>query len=239
MPLFRKKSRASSSSSSSSSSSPPSVSGSIPFSELALGKVVGAGRSGATYSAHWRGRHVAAKVVDASGGRSDELLRELQREEHVAGALRHENVVAFLGSAAAPPRYCLVFEFLEGGTLAALLRQSRSAPLDVFRLAADMARGMSYLHEHAVVHRDLKSSNVLLDARGAAKIADFGLSCALELGRAADLTAETGTYGWMAPEVIRHEPYSSKADVYSFAVVLWELLARDVPFKGQTPMQSE
>lgn len=240
MPLFgKKKSRSSSSSSSS---------GTLDFSELRMGKAVGAGRSGSTFSAHWNGRVVAAKVVDLSAAAKSksggdalakELLREFRREEEVASALRHPNIVQFLGSASAPPRYCLVFEFMEGGTLAEVLRRNRKAPLDFFRLASDMAQGMSYLHEHSVMHRDLKSSNVLLDAQGTAKISDFGLSCVMELGRSADLTAETGTYGWMAPEVIRHEPYSSKADVYSFAVVLWELLAKDVPFKGQTPMQSE
>ncbi|ETO64112.1 TKL protein kinase [Phytophthora nicotianae P1976] len=236
MPLFgRKKSRSSSSSSSSSS-------GTLDFSEVKLGKAVGSGRSGSTFSAHWNGRHVAAKVVDLSTASkkslADELLKELRREEEVASALRHPNIVQFLGSASAPPRYCLVFEFMEGGTLSALVRAKAKAPLDFFRLANDMAQGMSYLHEHSVMHRDLKSSNVLLDAQGTAKISDFGLSCVMEVGRSADRTAETGTYGWMAPEVIRHEPYSSKADVYSFAVVLWELLAKDIPFKGQTPMQT-
>ncbi|KAL4123799.1 hypothetical protein PRIC2_009645 [Phytophthora ramorum] len=235
MPLFRKKSRSSSSSSSSS--------GTLDFSELQFGTAVGAGRSGSTFSAHWHGRRVAAKVVDLSSASNkgqtlaQELLKEFHREEEVASALRHPNVVQFLGSASAPPRYCLVLEFMEGGPLSAVIR-AKNGPLDFFRLATDMARGMSYLHEHSVMHRDLKSSNVLLDAQGTAKISDFGLSCVLELGRSADLTAETGTYGWMAPEVIRHEPYSSKADVYSFAVVLWEMLARDVPFKGQTPMQT-
>ncbi|KAE8981530.1 hypothetical protein PF002_g24224 [Phytophthora fragariae] len=215
--------------------------GTLDFSELQLGRPVGAGRSGSTFSAQWGGRHVAAKVVDLSQNSkalAQELLREFRREEEVASALRHPNVVQFLGSASAPPRYCLVFEFMAGGSLAELLRRSKKTPLDWFQLATDVAQGVAYLHEHSVLHRDLKSSNVLLDARGAAKIADFGLSCVLELGRSADLTAETGTYGWMAPEVIRHESYSSKADVYSFAVVLWELLARDVPFKGQTPMQT-
>jgi serine/threonine protein kinase len=96
---------------------------------------------------------------------------------------------------------------------------------------------MNYLHLCSIMHRDLKSGNVLIDSHGTAKISDFGLSCVLDMGSSRDLTAETGTYRWMAPEVIRHEPYSNKADVYSFGVVLWELLSRDQPFRGLTPIQ--
>ncbi|RLN52158.1 hypothetical protein BBP00_00009705 [Phytophthora kernoviae] len=212
------------------------------FAEVQLGKPVGSGRSGSTYSAHWCGRHVAAKVVDISSSKTEtlaqDLLKELRREEQVTSNLRHPKIVQFLGSFNEPPRYCLVFEYMDGGALSNVVRAKKGPLLDFFRLAKDMAEGMAYLHNNSVMHRDLKSSNVLLAADGTAKISDFGLSCVMELGRSADLTAETGTYGWMAPEVIRHEPYSSKADVYSYAVVLWELLAKDIPFKGQTPMQT-
>ncbi|OQR84331.1 serine/threonine protein kinase [Achlya hypogyna] len=96
---------------------------------------------------------------------------------------------------------------------------------------------MNYLHLCSIMHRDLKSGNVLLDAYGTVKISDFGLSCVLEIGHSSDLTAETGTYRWMAPEVIGHEPYSMKADVYSYGVILWEMLAKEQPFKGMSPIQ--
>lgn len=99
---------------------------------------------------------------------------------------------------------------------------------------------MNYLHLCSIMHRDLKSGNVLLDTHGTVKISDFGLSCVLEIGKSSsDLTAETGTYRWMAPEVIRHEPYSTKADVYSFGVVLWEMITKDQPFRGMTPIQGK
>ncbi|KAE9345217.1 hypothetical protein PR003_g8045 [Phytophthora rubi] len=212
----------------------------LDLNEVRLEKAVGSGRSGSTYSAWWRGTHVAAKVVDSSTNTQavgEELLNEFHREVAVVSKLRHPNIVLFLGAAISPPRYCLVFEFMENGTLTDLIR-ARRGPIDFFRLAAEMAMGMNYLHLCSIMHRDLKSGNVLIDSHGTAKISDFGLSCVLEIGSSSDLTAETGTYRWMAPEVIRHEPYSSKADVYSFGVVLWELLARDQPFRGLTPIQA-
>ncbi|DAZ97480.1 TPA: hypothetical protein N0F65_009963 [Lagenidium giganteum] len=208
--------------------------------EIRLEKPVGLGRSGQTYSAWWRGTRVAAKVVDASaqnGAISDDLLNEFYREVAVVSKLRHPNVVLFLGAAVSPPRYCLVFEYMQNGTLTDLIR-ARKSPIDFFRIAREIAMGMNYLHLCSIMHRDLKSGNVLLDAHGTVKISDFGLSCVLEMGYSSDLTAETGTYRWMAPEVIRHEPYSNKADVYSFGVVLWEMIAKDQPFRGLTPIQA-
>ncbi|TYZ58721.1 hypothetical protein PybrP1_004096 [[Pythium] brassicae (nom. inval.)] len=169
--------------------------------EIKLEKPVGSGRSGNTYSAWWRGTRVAAKIVDSSqqsGGLGEELLNEFHREVAVVSKLRHPNIVLFLGAAIHPPRYCLVFEFMENGTLTDLIR-ARKAPLDFFRIAREVAM--------------------------------IGLS-------SSDLTAETGTYRWMAPEVIRHEPYSTKADVYSFGVVLWEMITKDQPFRGMTPIQA-
>ncbi|GAB9463348.1 Tkl protein kinase [Globisporangium polare] len=213
----------------------------LDLTEIKLEKPVGSGRSGNTYSAWWRGTRVAAKIVDSSQQNStlgEELLNEFHREVAVVSKLRHPNIVLFLGAAIHPPRYCLVFEFMENGTLTDLIR-ARKAPIDFFRIAREVAMGMNYLHLCSIMHRDLKSGNVLLDAHGTVKISDFGLSCVLEIGHAsADLTAETGTYRWMAPEVIRHEPYSTKADVYSFGVVLWEMITKDQPFRGMTPIQA-
>lgn len=94
---------------------------------------------------------------------------------------------------------------------------------------------MAYLHSRNVIHRDLKPSNILLTGDNRAKIADFGMSVT-HTGQ--ELTAETGTYRYMAPEVIRHESYSSNADVYSFGICLWQLITRDVPFASMTPIQA-
>ncbi|KAE9289682.1 hypothetical protein PF008_g25827 [Phytophthora fragariae] len=156
----------------------------LDLNEVRLEKAVGSGRSGSTYSAWWRGTHVAAKVVDSSTNTQavgEELLNEFHREVAVVSKLRHPNIVLFLGAAINPPRYCLVFEFMENGTLTDLIR-ARRGPIDFFRLAAEMAMGMNYLHLCSIMHRDLKSGNVLIDSHGTAKISDFGLSCVLEIG---------------------------------------------------------
>ncbi|KAL8003329.1 putative protein kinase [Plasmopara halstedii] len=215
---------------------------SLLFTELKLKEVVGTGRSGNTFSAYWMGRHVAARLMDLSvAGQKNlakELFKEFRHEKEVAGALRHPNIVQFLGSASVPLRFCLVYEFMDGGTLSSVLRAKLMCSINFFRLTNDVARGMTYLHQNSIIHRDLKSSNVLLDGKGTAKISGFGHSCIMEWGHTADLTVETGSYKWMAPEIIRHEPYSRKADVYSFAIIMWQLLTKDIPYKRQTPMQT-
>jgi serine/threonine protein kinase len=121
---------------------------------------------------------------------------------------------------------------------------------ELLSVARDMARGMHYLHSCHLIHRDLKSQNVLLDRPvengcPTLKIADFGLSRDFHGGSgvaddsvAAVMTSETGTYRYMSPNIIRHEPYNTKADVYSFAVTVWEMFSCEIPFSGMTPIQA-
>jgi serine/threonine protein kinase len=104
------------------------------------------------------------------------------------------------------------------------------------RIALDIADGMSFLHGCRVVHRDLKSGNVLIDHGGRAKIADFGLSKLIDMS-VSHVTGVTGSVGWTAPEVLKEEGYRDSADVYSFGVILWELLMNDLPWKTKTHVQ--
>ena len=102
------------------------------------------------------------------------------------------------------------------------------------RNGLEVAQGVAYLHQSQVIHRDIKSANVLLDAHQHAKVTDFGISTRFAL----DHTAETGTYRYMAPEVIAHQQYDYRCDVYSYGMLLWEIAHQQVPFRSQNALQA-
>ncbi|PIM97891.1 Dual-specificity kinase [Handroanthus impetiginosus] len=106
----------------------------------------------------------------------------------------------------------------------------------LLKVAIDVSKGMDYLHQNNIIHRDLKAANLLMDENEVVKVGDFGV--ARVKAQTGVMTAETGTYRWMAPEVIEHKPYDHKADVFSFGVVLWELLTGKLPYEHLTPLQA-
>jgi serine/threonine protein kinase len=140
----------------------------------------------------------------------------------------------------------LVCEFFVDGSLQDRLERLRKSkaprpePLDLVQQLQQIASGLEYLHalEPPVLHRDLKSANILLgDAGSRLAIADFGLA-RYQAGPGSKMTAETGSYRWMAPEVIRHEEYNAKCDVYSFAITAWEMLTYRIPFDNLMPVEA-
>ncbi|CAN1270963.1 Serine/threonine-protein kinase STY13 [Linum perenne] len=127
---------------------------------------------------------------------------------------------------------CVVVEYLPGGTLKKFLIRNRRKKLAfkvVIQLALDLSRGLNYLHSKKIVHRDVKTENMLLDSQRTLKIADFGVA-RVEAQNPRDMTGETGTLGYMAPEVLDGKPYNRKCDVYSFGICLWEIYCCDMPY---------
>ncbi|ONM56883.1 Serine/threonine-protein kinase STY17 [Zea mays] len=130
-----------------------------------------------------------------------------------------------------------MLQFMHGGSIFDFLynRRGNFQLPDVIRIASDVSKGMNYLHQINIVHRDLKTANLLMDDQ-VVKVADFGVARVKD--QSGVMTAETGTYRWMAPEVIEHLPYDHRADVFSFGIVLWELLTGKLPYEDMTPLQA-
>ncbi|PIN23244.1 Tyrosine kinase [Handroanthus impetiginosus] len=211
----------------------------ILWEELTIGEQIGQGSCGTVYHALWNGSDVAVKVFSKQEY-TDDVIFSFRQEVSLMKRLRHPNILLFMGAVTSPQRLCIVTEFLPRGSLFRLLQRSTSK-LERRRrihMALDIARGMNYLHHcnPPIVHRDLKSSNLLVDKNWTVKVGDFGLS---RLKRETYLTTKTGkgTPQWMAPEVLRNEPSDEKGDVYSFGVILWELVTHKIPWDNLNSMQ--
>ncbi|CAN7066082.1 unnamed protein product [Brassica oleracea var. botrytis] len=211
----------------------------IPWKDLVIGERIGLGSYGEVYNADWNGREVAVKKFldqDFSGA----ALAEFRREVRIMRRLRHPNVVFFLGAVTRPPNLSIVTEFLPRGSLYRILHRPKSQ-IDERRrikMALDVAMGMNCLHTSTptIVHRDLKTPNLLVDNNWNVKVGDFGLS-RLKHNTFLSSKSTAGTPEWMAPEVLRNEPSNEKCDVYSFGVILWELATLRLPWRGMNPMQ--
>ncbi|KAI3507107.1 hypothetical protein L1887_21874 [Cichorium endivia] len=169
---------------------------------------------------------------------NENVQREFAQEVYIMRKIRHKNVVQFIGACTRPPNLCIVTEFMAGGSVYDFLHNQKGhfdVPA-VLKIAILVSKGMNYLHENNIIHRDLKSANLLMDENGIVKVSDFGV--ARVQNKSGIMTAETGTYRWMAPEVIEHRPYNHKADVFSFGIVLWELLTHKLPYANLTPLQA-
>uniref|UniRef100_A0A3B3XUN8 mitogen-activated protein kinase kinase kinase n=1 Tax=Poecilia mexicana TaxID=48701 RepID=A0A3B3XUN8_9TELE len=197
----------------------------IDFLELTLEEIIGVGGFGKVYRAVWRDVEVAVKTLES-----------VRQEAKLFAMLNHPNIMALLGVCLQEPNLCLIMEYARGGPLNRALAGKRIPPCTLVNWAVQIARGMHYLHDQAIVpiiHRDLKSSNSKIPSlcdlsNKTLKITDFGL--AREWHRTTKMSA-AGTYAWMAPEVIRSSTFSKGSDVWSYGVLLWELLTGEVPFR--------
>ncbi|XP_007891110.1 mitogen-activated protein kinase kinase kinase 7 isoform X2 [Callorhinchus milii] len=199
----------------------------INYNEIEVEEVVGRGAFGVVCKAKWREKDVAIKQIESESERKAFIveLRQLSR-------VTHPNIVKLYGACLNP--VCLVMEYAEGGSLYNVLHGAE--PLPYYTAAHAMswclqcAQGVAYLHgmkPKALIHRDLKPPNLLLVAGGTVlKICDFGTACDIQT----HMTNNKGSAAWMAPEVFEGSNYSEKCDVFSWGIILWEVITRRKPF---------
>lgn len=205
--------------------------------DLSIREVIGHGSFGSVYKARWMGTNVAVKTIDSSSLTTSDY-RQFLSEVSMMSNLRHPNVLSLLGGCIKPPNLCLVTEYMQQGSLDKVL--SRYPHLDWrirLGMALESARGLLYLHlqNPPILHRDLKSLNILVDENFHVKVADFGLSA----DKNGHLSHRMGTLNWVAPEIldVRGPGYDEKSDIYSFGMVLWEIASGRIPFAGMTELQ--
>ncbi|KAF7840593.1 chitin elicitor receptor kinase 1-like [Senna tora] len=191
---------------------------------FSIANKIGQGGFGSVYYAELRNEKAAIKKMDMQA--SKEFLAELKVLTHV----HHLNLVRLIG-------YCienclfLVYEYIDNGNLSQHLRGSEREALSWssrMQIALDAARGLEYIHEHTVpvyIHRDIKSSNILIDKNFRAKVADFGQAKLTEYGSSSLPSHLVGTFGYMPPEYAQYGDVTPKMDVYAFGVVLYELIS--------------
>ncbi|XP_016311699.1 mitogen-activated protein kinase kinase kinase 7-like isoform X1 [Sinocyclocheilus anshuiensis] len=199
----------------------------IDYADIEVEEVVGRGAFGVVCKAKWKGRDVAIKTIESESERNAFFveLRQLSR-------VNHANIVKLYGSCSNP--VCLVMEYAEGGSLYNVLHGAEPLPhytaSHAMSWCVQCSQGVSYLHgmkPKALIHRDLKPPNLLLVAGGTVlKICDFGTACDIQT----HMTNNKGSAAWMAPEVFEGSNYSEKCDVFSWGIILWEVITRRKPF---------
>ncbi|RLN79168.1 hypothetical protein BBJ28_00025792, partial [Nothophytophthora sp. Chile5] len=218
----------------------------IPRDKVLVGHLLSRGGFGLVYRGSYNGQNVAVKMLLPETRRSIPHVVDLLAEAKMMAAMEHPHIVAFVGVAwDSLTNMCVVSEFMAGGDLKALLTrfEEQHYPLgfdhDKLRMALHVAHALTYMHslDPPVIHRDLKSKNILLTERLDAKLTDFGTSREHVGG---SMTGGVGTCLWMAPEVMVGDRYDEKADMFSFGVVLAELDSHASPYWHATdPNESE
>ena len=204
--------------------------------DLRFEKLIGTGGFGDV----WRGKYIPTdQDVAIKKLHEKEWTAAVRHEIRIQSLMHHKYVLGLIGYTETTP-LCIVTEFVPNGSLFEALHGRESAvkltQTDLSIIAMAIAVGMEHVHSLHVIHRDLKSLNILLDKRHQPKIADFGISLFFE--QVAMMAKKSfGTASCMAPEEHRNEVISTAVDVYSYGVMLWEMLTRGIPFEGRDPVQ--
>ncbi|KAH9756109.1 serine/threonine-protein kinase TIO [Citrus sinensis] len=203
-------------------------------------ELVGEGSFGKVYKGRrkYTGQTVAMKFI-MKHGKSEKDIHNLRQEIEILRKLKHQNIIAMLDSFESPQEFCVVTEFAQG-ELFEILEDDKCLPEEqVQSIAKQLVRALHYLHSNRIIHRDMKPQNILIGAGSVVKLCDFGFARAMSAntvvlrsikGLDGFETILIGTPLYMAPELVREQPYNHTADLWSLGVILYELFVGQPPF---------
>ncbi len=206
------------------------VSHEIPYNKITFGEKLGEGSFGVVYKGMLGTKAKAIKKLLIKDP-SQEAVSEFKKELIIMAKLQSDNIVQLDGYCI-KPEYCLIMELMVNGSLYKLLHSDAELSWVIrYKIIDHIVRGIAYLHANNVIHRDLKSLNILLGKDYDTKIADFGVS-KIKSETSASTTSVVGTVNWLAPEVIDGKGCSKASDMYGIGVIVWEIVTRKMPYKS-------
>lgn len=218
----------------------------VKWKSIKIKEKLGSGAFSTVFKGVWRGSQVAVKkpIFSENGLLKDDFVDIFKREVKMLTKLRHINIVTLMAVCLDKENMCLLLELCKSDLHTILLDHSIILPpKKLLGFAIDISQALLYLHTNKppMIHRDIKSSNVLINSYGIAKISDFGYSTYLNehdfVFNKHKITkrADKGTPAYMAIECLKNDNFSTKSDVFSFGVILWELMTRVTPWAGKAP----